>query len=258
MNSNPSTAPGAPATSTLGRLSGADAAALVSLRSKLMPLVYQLEVMKQEMASSPQPPDWPSIQRSTATVTHLLTSLHTLLHSSSPQTTHLFASLHVYPVSPYPVNDAQPLSVLDTHLRKMPQPHDAAWVEKRVGKAAGFMRVPEEWGVDAPAPSPSDDEGDDGKEEGKVRVKGMLSEDEIARLWRDAPAIVEDEMANVGSEDGSPADEDEDEDEDEEMGGVDDGAKGKSGGGSSSVVAQTLMPLESLHRFMMSGGAVDG
>lgn len=46
------------AESTVGRVGTAETAALNTLRSRLMPLVYRLEVMKNEMASSPDPPNW--------------------------------------------------------------------------------------------------------------------------------------------------------------------------------------------------------
>ncbi|KAF1958704.1 hypothetical protein CC80DRAFT_490525 [Byssothecium circinans] len=245
-----------------GQLGPVEISALNALRSKLLPLVYQLSNMQNEMANPVKPPDWPSIQRSTASVNTLITSIQTLL-TDDPETTKIFASLHPYPISPYPTSDPLLSNIATTHLRKTLEVHDQDWVTDRLAKASEFAHVPEDWGIEPRKPKEekeddvSDDREDDMSRKVK-RVKGALNEDQIAELWGQGADIVEEEMEHVGAQtgSGSGSEEEEEEDEDEEMEGTD--VKGDTSvAKAKSVVAQPLMPLEVLHKFMMVGAVVE-
>lgn len=110
----------------------------------------------------------------------------------------------------------------------------------------------------------AEDGGDEGGVEGLAtkrikRAKGSLNEDELADLWAQSAGIVMEEMERVepqtgsGDDEDEEEDEDEDEDDDEEMEGVDE----KSGPTKAKGVTLPVMPLEVMHKFMMTGVVVE-
>ncbi|KAF2643020.1 hypothetical protein P280DRAFT_515459 [Massarina eburnea CBS 473.64] len=252
-----------PPAAMAGQPGPAEVAALNSLRQKLLPLVYQLDGMKNEMANPIKPPDWPAIQRATASANSLISSIQSLLNDD-PDTTKIFASLHPYPISPYPISDPLLGNIATTHLRKGLEVHEQDWVTSRLAKAASFAVVPPEWEIEPWQPKDPDAEDDeDGADDGEdiaakkvKRLVGTLNEDQIAELWAQSADIVEEEMANVDPQPGEDDDEEE-EDEDEEMEGTDEKPDAGSGKGKEkAVVAQPLMPLEVLHKFMTTGAVM--
>ncbi|KAJ4286783.1 mediator of RNA polymerase II transcription subunit 8 [Kalmusia sp. IMI 367209] len=243
-----------------GEPSRADIALLESLRARLMPLVYNLEGLKNEVYYNPNaPPDWPSIQRSIAALSSTLNSIHSLINDN-PDATATLRALHAYPIPPFPITDPNLGHLPDAILRKVPTPEEKDWILAKLAKAAEFAHVPGDWDIEAKKPV---EEGEDESGEGGVakvkRSKANLDEDQLADIWNAALGIVDTQGAifeekQKASNASTPAESGEEDEEMEDVVGT--GATSQPSGSAPAhptAVAQPMMSLDTIHRFMSTG-----
>ncbi|EMD65900.1 hypothetical protein COCSADRAFT_86252 [Bipolaris sorokiniana ND90Pr] len=172
-----------------------------------------------------------------------------------PTNTEKFQALHPFPNPLYPMNAGGGMAagMAGTLLRKRLEPMEEGWVEDKIRKAAEWLYIPEEWGVDMnkkvatnkqeKSEKEDDDEDDDaGVPESErldseaiptTRVKDVLSGDAIKDVWQHAHQEVFDmkylrqtypasypaedaQDANEGEEEGDDDDDEEEGDNEEE------------------------------------------
>ncbi|KAH7078997.1 hypothetical protein BKA63DRAFT_507530 [Paraphoma chrysanthemicola] len=194
--------------------------------------------------------------------------------------------LHVFPQAPYPMGNERLAGMAIMLLDKRLSPNEEKWVEDRVKKAAEFAYVPGEWGVEPKKVDVKEEEDSDDEDLREwyaglptKRVKGTLSEDALAEVWKLAHMTVfdkdygqrfqqggEEAQEEAQADEADEGDEDEEmEDEEEEEG---DGGEGETPKPSSAPVIMMqrapqsihkpvpgvpVMSLGLVHRFMASG-----
>ncbi|KAF2007527.1 hypothetical protein P154DRAFT_517217 [Amniculicola lignicola CBS 123094] len=239
-----------------------DIATLEALRSKLMPLVYNIDVLHGRLRSQMDLMSWPEVQKSTTALNTQINNVQKLL--SDPKYTQILASYHAFPIPPF--NTEPPRDgLVDSVLRKRLDPAEQTWVDERLRKVSELYAVPESWGVDVALPGNAagkegddvDDEEEDDDNDFPKRVKGTLNTAQMESMWDDGPSLAYEGFAKLKDGPSRPGEEDDDDDddeeddeegEDEEMEDVLD--KGKAEG---AVPEATPMPLGAMLKFMSTG-----
>ncbi|PSN63153.1 hypothetical protein BS50DRAFT_576949 [Corynespora cassiicola Philippines] len=241
-------------------------AVVEALRTRFMPTLYNIENLMREMSHNPTaPPEWTDLMRHHTLITNQINTIFTYINGpdqptlSGPEShTQDLASLHPYPIPPFPLEQPPMAGLASTLLRKKLEPSSEDWINQRLAKAREFCNVPPEWDVpdlkakDAAAGDDEDDEGAEVK-----RKVGSLDEDELAELWSAAAGVANERVQRFVAMYKQEAEEgdDEDEDEDEEMEDVIGGEQKGDGAAAAAAAAAKLpiMPLGAVHKFMSTG-----